>query len=281
MDYQQKYQKYKKKYIDFKNKLFGGELYRFTNIDPSFIPPPLPEMPNYSDIYATKHPEMYMGYINIYTKIEEILGFRPEIFILKVGSNDMKTTDSGRCENDRCKHYIYDDNGLFSDIPKKLQINFMNLIRKHQPDTKSKVLLQIDPYDKTFYPFDEEVDESLTIINILKYFSPPEEKYRHFIKGFFPLSRDKITDNKFEDTIINRIIKLLIDYNGLLVLHNAIGSQCYGIFKVILDLRKLYNKETIYSGVANVPEHTDCELDISKSRFRINNDDILPLDINY
>lgn len=278
MNYEQKYKKYKQKYFELKNNLFGNALTRLIATDPSFLSPPKPDMKNQSG-----------DYLQIYLKLEELLGKNPDIFILKVGSNDIPS--HARCDHNKCYHYIYkDDNILLYDkqsIPKKELKEFMSLlstILKLIKDKKERILLQIDPMDKSFIPFDEKDkkdknydDDDISIRTILSYFKPNE---KHYIKGFFPLSRDKIVDGDFEDTTVNKIIKLLVDYNGILLVHNAIGSQCYGIFKVILDLRKLNKKKTFYSGVANDPTTTDCELTIPKFELTSENK-IIPLDINY
>lgn len=271
MNYEQKYKKYKQKYFELKNNLFGNALTRLTSTDPSFLSPPRPDMDNQLDNYS-----------QIHSKLEELLGKNPDIFILKVGSNDIYS--NGRCDYNRCYHYIYkDDNKLLYDTQfSKELINLSSTILKLISNIKKKILLQIDPMDESFIPFDkkdknDDDDDVISIRNILSYFKPDE---KHYIKGIFPLSRDKIVDGDFEDTTVNKIIKLLVNYNGILLVHNAIGSQCYGIFKVILDLRKLNNKKTFYSGVANEPTTTDCELTTPKFEL-ISENKIKPLDINY
>jgi hypothetical protein len=281
MNYEQKYKKYKQKYFELKNNLFGNALTRLTATDPSFLSPPKPDMKNQSG-----------DYLQIYLKLEELLGKNPDIFILKVGSNDIPS--HARCDYGRCYHYIYKDDNILLNDKSPVQLKFMtsllSKILKLIKDNNERILLQIDPMDESFIPFDDknekdkndddDDDDDVVIISIrtiLSYFKPNE---KHYIKGFFPLSRDKIVDGDFEDTTVNKIIKLLVDYNGILLVHNAIGSQCYGIFKVILDLRKLNKKKTFYSGVANDPTTTDCELTIPKFEL-ISENKIKPLDINY
>ena len=285
MDYHLKYQKYKNKYIQLKNKLYGNALTRDNATDPSFESPPKPDMNNRS----LKKSEYIddNGYLIIYKKLSDILAENPDILILKLGSNNIQ--GNARCDGGKCTYYIYDDNNnLIKDKDKDMQtkinkqlMSISKLLLKPKP--KTKILLQIDPMTETYYPFDTDSDsdpdpDNITIENILKLFSPSKEN-RHFIRTFFPLSRDKIIDGQFDDTIINDIIKLLINYEGILVLHNAIASQCYGILKVIIDLRKINNRKTIYSGVANEPSNTDCEFNTSK--FSKTDDKIIPLDENY
>ena len=61
-------------------------------------------------------------------------------------------------------------------------------------------------------------------------------------------------------------------------MYNAIGSQCYGIFKVILDYRKLKGKITIFGGVANKVLDTDCEINNFKFSLSPDRTTFIPLD---
>ena len=253
MNYQEKYYKYKQKYLHLK-KMYAGTLTRDTAIDPSFLKP-------------HKHDDR-ANYSEIITKLIDILNTptnKPDIFILKVGSNDIQS--KARCEGGKCNHYIYNDSNeiiLNNDDTKKL-MSFAKTIRKEKQDKSNIKMIQIDPMDETFTPFKNVYgDDSLTIEYILSSLNSEKEIDAQFIKGFFPLARNEIVDGQLSQTPSNRIINLLVDYDKTLILYNAIGSQCYGIFKVIIDLRKLKNYKTIYGGVANNPFTTDCEINNSK-----------------
>ena len=252
MNYQEKYYKYKQKYLHLK-KMYAGTLTRNTAIDPAFLRP-------------YKHDDDTNKYSDIITKLTYILDTlgKPDIFILKVGSNDIQS--HARCDRGRCQHYIYNDTNeiILNDNQKKL-IQLIRTIEKEKQKATNIKMIQIDPMDETFSPFKNVYeDESLTIENILSSLNSGQEIDAQFIRGFFPLARNEIVDGQLNDTPSNIIIKLLVDYDRTLILYNAIGSQCYGIFKVIIDLRKLKNYKTIYGGVANEPLTTDCEINNSK-----------------
>jgi hypothetical protein len=252
MNYQEKYYKYKQKYLHLK-KMYAGTLTRDTAIDPAFLKPH-----NHDDI---------ADYSKIITKLRDILNTpsnKPDIFILKVGSNDIQS--KARCDGGKCKHYIYNDlNQIILNGDEKKLMSLARTIGREKQNAPNIKMIQIDPMDETFTPFKNVYDdeESITIENILSSLNKETEINAQFIKEFFPLARNEIVDGQLSDTPSNIIIKLLVDYDRTLILYNAIGSQCYGIFKVIIDLRKLKKHKTIYGGVANDPITTDCEINNS------------------
>jgi hypothetical protein len=258
MNYQEKYYKYKKKYLHLK-KMYAGRLIRDMATDPSFLNPH-----NHDDIG---------NYSEIITKLTDILctpSNKPDIFILKVGSNDIQS--HARCDGGKCEHYIYNDNNdiILNRDMRKLQ-QLLKTIMKEITNATNIKMIQIDPIDQTFTPFKNVNDESITIENILSSLNQQIEINAEFIKGYFPLARNEIVDGQLSDTPSNKIIKLLVDYDKTLILYNAIGSQCYGIFKVIIDLRKLKKYKTIYGGVANETSYTDCEINNSKFKLLADN----------
>jgi hypothetical protein len=264
MDFKNKYLKYKQKYLELKNNQYGAELKIIMNMDPSFVKPYI-----YDDL-SKEHLNI------IYTELEKILATNPDIFILKIGSNDI--VGGARCDRGTCTHYIYNDaNIIITNSLKIIELNKLNKLNKlminiNKNTNKCIKILQIDPNNETYAPFDLPINyDHLTIENILGNIKIDKDIEYKFLKTYFPLARDLNP----EESIVNKIIDLLVNYEGVLILYNAIGSQCYGIFKTIIDMRKLKGKKIIYGGVANVAIDTDCE--INKPKFILDGDKFNPI----
>ena len=89
MSYKEKYLKYKQKYIELKNQIGG--------VDPDY------EMPN----------DQNTDYTTIVKKLIELISKNPDVFILKLGSNDIES--DARCPDGDCYYYIYNDNNELID----------------------------------------------------------------------------------------------------------------------------------------------------------------------
>lgn len=122
---------------------------------------------------------------------------------------------------------------------------------------KKVKMININPYEKTYYPFDKNENyldtqsDSMALDVILN--NAIKDKYveYNFVEGYFPLARGKNLEDKNNDA--NKIIDVL-------VLVNAIGSQCYGIFKTIIDLRRIKNNQTYIFGISNIMRDADCDI---------------------
>jgi hypothetical protein len=249
--------KYKLKYLQLK-KLLGGELKRKTDINPSF------EKPN----------DLYNDTFGILDELKVIPKY--DFLILKLGSTDIESNQ--RCENGNCMFFYETAMQLYyehkSNPSKKTNVDTKIAARINNTFGKlsleNGILLQIDPNDKTFYPFDNHDDDTITLRNGLVKFG---EKLvtKKYIKGYFPLARGISAEND-----ANKIINELVNYDGYLILFNAIGSQCYGIMKSIIDMRRIKGKNTIYAGIVN--EATDANCDINELKFEMKENNVVPID---
>jgi hypothetical protein len=267
-NYEKKYLKYKQKYLNLKLKT-ASTLHKITNTDPPFTSPS-----GISSVYS------HQIITNLDHIIHTLSDSTQNVLILKLGSNDLNTGFSD-ARKGTCYFLENGENLLYNCVDKPLDQsdNKINgrLLNQIYPLTNygKKFLLQIDPNDKTFIPFLPQTDEDITeasIYNIIKCIGTNlEESNSLFIKSEFPLSVNPSS---------KPLLDMIVGFNGILVLFNAISGQCYGSLKYIIDLRNIYGKNTIYCGVANNAITAGCE--ITKPKHTIQeNGSIQSSDPNY
>lgn len=244
----------------------GGVLNPTTQIDPSF------EEPRYDGVEYEK----IVGTLNSIV----INADQSDILVLKLGSNDLQTMS--RCDNGRCTYFIEDDSEkgteLITDQTIQLGQKYMHVLGKYAKRLLSNrpakvTILQIDPMNETHVPFiDYESGEKLSVSGFFRELIKIIENNgikpdKRSLGGYFPLSRSLV---KNSDT--SKIIELLTKYRGYLILFNAIGSQCYGIMKTIIDYRKLTEHGILYGGVVNDVSGSNC--DTGDQIFTVKNADV-------
>lgn len=197
-----------------------------------------------------------------------------DLLILKLGSNDLQTED--RCDQGNCTYYIEEQHGntttklindndfekLTEQIKQGYLTKYLNTLVPNEIAHMTINIVQIDPMGETYAPFVNYNEDNThpigkffndLIKNLMENFN--EHPKTCFIKHEFPLARSLV---KNSDT--SKIIELLTKYPGHLILFNAIGSQCYGIMKTIIDYRILAGHHIMYGGVANESSTANCDM---------------------
>jgi len=154
-----------------------------------------------------KHNDIDNDFTLINNKITEILATNPDIFILKIGSNDLPT--GARCEG-RCEHYIYNNENKLITNKSTLKelMRIEGIIHTKIEDKNTIELLQIDPNDQTYKPFDNDIDEKSSIESICARIKTGKKSFnKTYLHGYFPLARNELLDGELSDTPANNIIR--------------------------------------------------------------------------
>jgi hypothetical protein len=234
-----------------------------------------------------------------YKTVYETLASVPKdhFLILKLGSNDNTVVkhDSGAIELNG-KLYVRGSKGetgtLFFEMESKGEAGktassgIVNLSKTNlkgveryarsavrrlnnaiENNPEKKHLIAITPekkYDGFSYPFIKRNDESQDFSYILPHLlggDIPDEN-RTYIQAVFPIGI-----NNDEESYNYKILNMLVERPGPLLIFNAMGSTCYRSIKYILDKRTyLKNPEipklTLYGGLVDVLEGSSCSFGV-------------------
>ena len=239
MNYQEKYLKYKIKYLNLKNQKGRGKLEGCLPMIASSIPGKIYEgfynkMTSSTDNYELTEPKILPEEDPIYDRFMETLekinnSDKPnKMLVLKLGSSSIVDGES--------KHRLLPINSLDPTY------TLLNKINENKLDDSSNIfIICIDPLHPEY-----------TILNpTIERLKIPEENLIR-LKGFFPIA----PGNEKGNLIINKLINLNVDK---LIIINEMGSGCYNSIRAIRNLRK----NTLYYAYVNNPEQAfDCGLEI-------------------
>lgn len=252
--YQDKYYKYKKKYLELKQS--GGinamELCKkFSLKRGEMIPQAIPFDCSYKNECNFAGFKLE-GYISaIITSIEKSNSY--DIIVLKIGSNDSTSQGAKNIEAYKKKFlYSNDKTEIFiglgnqeQDKKNVLKIS-MNLGRLLVDESKI-LLISVDPEKPTAFPLIHNND-NFPLSNIFRAFLENIEKLDiNLISGCFPLARGS--------EVANLIIDKFVNLNKPLIIINAMGSECYNSLKEISDRRKSI---THYFALVDILENANC-----------------------
>ena len=144
-------------------------------------------------------------------------------------------------------------------------VHRVNNAIENKPEKKH--LIAISPekeYNGFSYPFIKRNDEPQDLSYILPHLLGADIPYknRKYIPAVFPIGI-----NNDEESYNYKILNMLVERPGPLLIFNAMGSTCYRSIKYILDKRTyLKNPEipklTLYGGLVDVLEGSSCSFGI-------------------
>lgn len=258
--YQNKYFKYKQKYLAYKN-LIGGEkdCTQITNTG-SQIPANTVNDP-YDKCEINSFIIIDSGN-KILKHLKQIMdddGTPQNAIIVKIGSND--TTSGGAKKGAKMWYEHIPKAGSFIvpvDRTDHIHVRKYKLLQEKFTNIKKLSFICIDPENPSEYPMNINENDTMNFQNIIETNKNNFEIYEKIlIRACFPLAPN-IKESVKEG---NEIIKLLSNYTGTLILLNCMGSICYNSMKKIIDLRLSNKRPIFYFTIVDVPENAYCNFD--------------------